>query len=112
MMHGQKTIKSTCRVFMIYRKKILHSSGLQCRTKSSEGLSVSIIKVEYYIVRKMEWKTGTVTMDESKGTCWTKNVLFSKANVEGIFRAFTNVSVKYRPPVLIVTCSQPLDPDV
>lgn len=58
---------------------------------------------------KVEGKTGTVTMNESKVTCGTKKVLFLRANAEGII----TVSVKCCPPqVLIVMCSQPIDPDV
>jgi len=46
----------------------------------------------------MERKTGTVTMNESKGIFRTKNVLFLRAYAEGIFRTFITVSVKCAPP--------------
>jgi len=96
---------STCLVFMTYsKKKILNFSGIQCLTKSSEGLSVSIIKVEYYIVRERGRENWDSNYERIKGTCGTKNVLFLMAKAEGIFLTFITVSVKCCPPPTSFDC--------
>jgi len=63
-----------------------------------------------YFIRKSGRENWDSKYERIKRNIW--DILFLRAKAEGIFCAFITLSVKCCSPVLIVTRSQPLDPDV